>query len=191
LGLAVVMMLVGTGQTMAGTGERGTPSLMDRLQKDDDPELAELIRTALANHKGVSEKEAREIVRRVVQGRTQILLLDQQIEDLARKIEAKPASAKRENCCGQEGTRSRSGWPKWRICGSCWESFPVSFQERPKSLNTWLSLNVVDERVVVLDTVRVLRLLGCQCYKVAGLLPEETLDYVRGQERLKRICRYR
>ena len=49
-----------------------------------------MIRTAVENHKGASEKEILEITRRVTQSRAQILLLDAQIEEINRKIDANP-----------------------------------------------------------------------------------------------------
>jgi hypothetical protein len=92
-GTIIILVVAAVLLPMArGTQGRqsGTSSLMDRLQTEDDPELAELIRTAVANHKGASEEEILEITRRVTQSRAQILLLDTQIEEINRKIEANP-----------------------------------------------------------------------------------------------------
>jgi len=157
---------------------------MDRLQKEDDPELAELIRTALANHKGVSEKEAREIVRRVTQGRAQILLLDQQIEDLARKIEAQPASAETR----EELLRSKKELEAKRLAevAHLREAMGIvpqlSAAKKPEEkLNTWLHLNVLDQRVYMTYTLKPMRSDWAEWhFKPVGLLShEETLDYVR------------
>jgi hypothetical protein len=184
LGLAVVVTVAGTGQTMAGTEQRGTSSLLDRLQKEDDPELAELIRTALANHKGASEKEAREIVRRVTQGRAQILLLDQQIEEVTRKIESTPASAETRG----ELLRSKKELEAKRLTemGNLREAMGIVPQlpvaKKPEeSLNAWLHLNVLDQRVYVTDTLRPFRSDWAEWhFKSVGLLSDkEALDFVR------------
>lgn len=41
--LPVVLATVGTGQTAVGAGQGGTSSVLTRVQRADDPELAELI----------------------------------------------------------------------------------------------------------------------------------------------------
>lgn len=95
LGAIVILVVAAVLLPMASgkeQGQRGTPGLMDRLQKEDDPELAEMIRAAVANHKGANEKEILEITRRVTRSRAQVLLWDQRIEEMNRKIEANPGS---------------------------------------------------------------------------------------------------
>jgi beta-lactamase regulating signal transducer with metallopeptidase domain len=96
LGTIMILVVAAVLLPMArGTQGRqgGTSSLMDRVQQEDDAELSEMIRTAVANHKGASEKEILEITRRVTQSRAQILLLDAQIAQVARDLEATSASA--------------------------------------------------------------------------------------------------
>ena len=65
-----------------------TPSILERAQRVEDPELGDLIRMAMENRKGISKKEAFEIVRQVTQTYSQIKLLDLQIEQIAQKAEA-------------------------------------------------------------------------------------------------------
>ncbi len=62
----------------------------------------------------------------------------------------------------------------------------VPFESQPiRTLNAWVSLQIIDARVLVLDAVKPFSDYGAMVrHKVAGLLPEkETLDYI--QERLK------
>jgi transposase len=109
LSLAMVVMTTGTGQAAPGTSQSGTSSLMERLQKEEDPELAELIRTAVANHKGAGEQEIRDIARRVTQSHAQILLLDLQIAEVDRNIEATPGTEEETpRQLLQKGTRSET-----------------------------------------------------------------------------------
>lgn len=191
LSLAIVVMTPGIGQATPGTSQRGTSNLMDRLQREDDPELAELIRTTVANHKGASEQEIREIVRRVTQSHAQILLLDLQIEEVGRNIEATP---------GPEETRRQLLQTKKELeakrrteMGSLREATGITprlpFAKQPTaSLNARVGLQVLEQQVLVLDGLKPFSdywALGR--YTVVGLLSEnEALDYVQGRLKDKR-----
>ncbi len=80
--------------------------MMDRVQRVDDPELADLIRTALANHKNLNEKDTLESFARVTQSYAQIKLLDQQIAQVARKIESTTDPRKCARSCSWPRTSS-------------------------------------------------------------------------------------
>jgi len=60
LGLPVVL-------AAAAAAQSETPSVMTRVQREEDPELGDLIRLAMENRKKVSREEAFEIVRKVTQ----------------------------------------------------------------------------------------------------------------------------
>jgi hypothetical protein len=186
LGLVTVLTAAGIGQTAVGGGQRGTSSLMDRLQKEEDPELAELIRTAVANHKGASEKEMGEIVRRVTQGHAQILLLDRQIEETARKIESTSgtAEARGELLRSQKELESKrmTELANLREAMGIVPRVPFAKQPTPR-LNAWVSLQMLGERVVVLNAAKPFSDYWAMArFKVAGLVsPKETLDYIEGR----------
>ena len=82
LGLPVVLGAVAMAQSQ-------TPSILDRVQRVEDPELGDLIRLAMENRKKymkVRREEAFEIVRKVTQSYSQIKLLDLQIEQIAQRV---------------------------------------------------------------------------------------------------------
>ena len=81
--LSLVMVL-----GAAAIAQSQTPSILERAQKVEDPELGDLIRLALENRKEVSKEGAFHIVRQITQSFAQIKLLDLQIEQLAQKAEA-------------------------------------------------------------------------------------------------------
>jgi hypothetical protein len=186
LGLLAVLTAVGLGQTAVDGAQGGTPSIMERVQRVDDPELAELIRTALANHKSISERDALEIVRRVTQGYAQTKLLDQQIEQVTRKIEATtgPADVKYELLLAKRELELKrtTEMANLREAMGVIPRFPFDKQPIP-GLNARVSLQALDQRVVVLDCLKPFAEFWAKDrWKVVGLLSEkETLDYVRGR----------
>jgi beta-lactamase regulating signal transducer with metallopeptidase domain/uncharacterized Zn-binding protein involved in type VI secretion len=189
LGLATIVVAALVLLPMARgteTGQNGTSKFIDRLQKEDDPELGELIRTAVANHQGAGEKEILEITRRVTQGHAQVLLLDQQIEEVARQIEATPGPAETRRQLLQ--TKKELESKRMAEMGNLREAMGIiprlPFEKQAvETLNTWLRLNVVGERVYVVDTLKpFVDNWAVERWKVAGLLSEkETLDCVRGR----------
>jgi TolA-binding protein len=190
VGLSVVLTAVGTGQTAVGMGQSGAGSVLDRVQREDDPELSELIRVAVTNRKNaakVSEQEVLELVRKVTQSYAQIKLLDQQISQVAQKIKAAagPVEMQSELLLAKAELESKrtTELANLRETMGIVPKFP--FERKPiPSLNAWLRLNVVDERVVVLDGVKggVSGYWAMARHKAVGLLSEkETLDYVRGR----------
>ncbi len=86
LGLAAIAVIAAVLLPMArGTQTRPseTSQSRDRLHKQDNPELAELTRTDVANHKGAGEKETLEIPQGVTEGHAQVLSRDAQIAPIA------------------------------------------------------------------------------------------------------------
>jgi hypothetical protein len=186
LGLLAVLTAVGLGQTAVDGAPGGTPSIMDRVQRVDDPELAELIRTGMANHKNISERDALEIVRRITQSYAQIKLLDQQIGQVTRKIEAAigPAEVQYELRLAKTELELKrmTEMANLREAMAVIPRFPFEKQPTP-NLHAWLNLNVIDQRVCVLDTIRpFIDDWTTSRHKVVGLLRvEEMFDYVRGR----------
>jgi len=80
LGLPMIWTAVVPAQSDVG-------SVMKRVQREEDPELGDLIRLAMENRK-VKKEEAFEVVRRVTQSYAQIRLLDKQIAEVTRKAES-------------------------------------------------------------------------------------------------------
>jgi beta-lactamase regulating signal transducer with metallopeptidase domain len=189
LGAIMILVVAAVLLPMAhGTPGRqsGTSSLMDRLQREGDPELAEMIRTAVANHQGASEKEILEITRRVTQSRAQILLLDEQIAQVTREIEAPSTSAETR---GRLLLAKKEFEAKQQVEIASLRATMGIIPETPfgelstAKLNAWVSLQVLEERVVVLDTFKPFFEHWYQLrHKVVGAFSQkETLDYLQGR----------
>jgi len=166
--------------------QSATSSVLERVQKEGDPELSELIRLALSNREDANTTETLEIVRRVTESYAQIRLLDQQIEQIGRKAEsiAKPAEIRYELVLAKaelEAKRTTELASLREVMGVI-PRFP--FERKPEeALNAWLHLNVIDQRVYVTDTLRpFLPDWGDWRFDAVGVLSgQETLDYVRGR----------
>ena len=175
-------MILG-GRAMA---QAKPPSILERVQKEGDPELSELIRLALDNRDDASGTETLEIVRQVTESYAQIRLLDKQIEQIARKAEssAGPAEMRYELVLAKaelEAKRTTELANLREVMGVI-PRFP--FERKPEeALNAWLHLNVIDQRVYVTDTLRpFLQDWADWRFKAVGLLSEqEALDCVRGR----------
>jgi len=183
IGLALSMILAA-----AAAGQGKASSILSRVQTEDDPELSELIRIAVENTKNATEKEAFEIVRKVTQSYAQLKLLDQQIEQVARKAESVtgPAEMRYELLLAKAELESK----RTKELADLRETMGViprfPFEKQPiEGLKTWLTLQVIGDRVYVLNTLRpFFEYWAMARYEVAGLLPEkETLDLIR--DRLK------
>lgn len=193
LALSAILAAVVAGQTAVGAGQSGTTSVLDRVQREEDPELSELIRLAVANRRSVakvSDQEVLDLVRKVTQSYAQIKLLDQQIEQVAQKLKATagPAPMQSELLLAKAELESKrmTELANLREVMGVVPKFP--FEKKPtKSLSTWLDLNLIDERVYVIEYVK--PPIGyfsdyyADCrWKSAGLQSEtETLDYLRGR----------
>ena len=194
LGTIVILVAAALLLPMArGTeeGPRGTPNLMDRVRKEDDVELAEMIRTAVANHKGADEEKQAEIVRRVTQGHAQVRSLDQQIKEIAQKIDTTLENSEARPPLLQ----ARKDLEAKRLVemGNLREAMGIvprlPFAKQPTpSLNGLVSLQILDQSVVVLDAQKEFSdYWAIARYRVVGLLPEkETLDYLQGRMQDKR-----
>lgn len=177
LGLPVALPAVAPAQSE-------TPSILDRVQKVDDPELADLIRVAIESRENLGQKETLEIIRKVTLSYVQIKLLDQQIAEVSRKIEAEtgPAEMRYELLLAKTELESKlmNELANLREVMGIVPKHP--FEEQPiETLNTWLNLNVIGERVYVLEGQKpFFEYWAKRRWKSAGLLSEkESLDYIR------------
>jgi hypothetical protein len=168
--------------------QSNTSSVLDRVQKVDDPELSELIRVAMESRKGITQKERLEMMRKVTLSYAQIKLLDQQIAEISRKVETTmgPAEIKYELLLAKTELESKLTAELANLREVMGIVPRHAFDKKPlETLNTWLCLNVIDERVYVLDALKpFFEYWAEQRWKSAGLLPEKELpDYIR--EKLK------
>ena len=186
LSVSVVLTAVAMGQAPGERSQRDQSKLMDRIQREGDPELAELIRTAVANHKGASEKEILELTRRVTQGHAQILLRDAQIAQVTRDIEATPASAEARGklLLTQKELEAKRTTEMANLREVAGIKPRLAFDKLPtESLNAWLKLQVLEQQVLVLETLGGLSdNWNLARHKVVGVWSEkETLDYLQGR----------
>ncbi len=87
------LFLLCLGLATVAMAQSKTPSVLDRVQNMDDPELGKLIRVALENKPSLDRSENLELIRKVTLSYTQIKLFDQQIAEVSRKIEARTGPA--------------------------------------------------------------------------------------------------
>ncbi len=186
LALPAILAAVAAAPTALGKDRSGTASVLDRVQRESDPELSELIRIAVTNRQNVSEQARFEIVRKVTQSYAQIKLLDQQIEQLGRKIDVAdgPAEMRYEMVLAKAELESKrtTELASLREIMGITPRFP--FDKQPTGdLNTWLNLQVLDQRVVVYDALKPFQDYWAMWrHQVAGVLSEkETLGYIRGR----------
>jgi hypothetical protein len=186
LGLPVVL-------SVAAVAQNETFSVMNRVQKEQDPELGDLIRLAMENRKmirKVSREEAFEIVRKVTQSYSQIKLLDLQIEQIARKAEATtgPAEMRYELLLAKAELESKrtTELANLRELMGVIPKLPLEEQDI-STLNTYISVQIIGERLYVLEGQRpFIDYWVVQRWKSVGFLSEkETLSYLR--ERFKSV----
>jgi len=168
-----------------------TPSVWDRVQNVDDPELGELIRVALENKSKLhrlDQRETMELIRKVTLSYTQIKLFDQQIAEVSRKIEANtgPAEMRYDLTLARAELEAKLKTELVNLREVMGIIPKHAFDKKPiQSLSSWVFLRVLDQGVYVLDALQPFQdYWGRQRYKSSGLQSEkEALDYVR--EKLK------
>ena len=175
LGLPAVWAAVAAAQSE-------TPSVMTRVQREEDPELGDLIRLAMENRK-VKREEAFEVVRKVTQSYAQIKLLDQQIAEVSRKAEsAKMAEMRGELLLTKAELESKriTEVANLREMVGILPQLPLATLPI-EALKGRVSLQLIGERVYVLDGQPPFReFWAAQRWKLVGFLSEkETLEYVR------------
>ena len=184
-----VCLLLCLGLATAAIAQSNTPSVLDRVQNVDDPELGELIRVAIENQakfRSSTQEETLELACKVTLSYTQIKVLDQQIQEVSRKIEAKmePAEVRYDMLLAKmelEAKRVAELVSLRKVMGIMPRH---AFERQPiEILNTWLSFNVIDERVHVLYDLKPFEGWWINRRRnSAGLMSErEALGYVREQ----------
>lgn len=177
LGLPMVLAAVAVAQSE-------TPSVLDRVQKVEDPELGDLIRLAMENRKNIGREEAFETVRKVTQSYAQIKLLDLQIEQVGQKAEATagPVEMRYELLLAKAELESKRATElaNLREMVGILPQLPLAIQSI-EALKGRVSLQVIGQRVYVLEGQPPFsEAWATQRWKWVGFLPEkETLEYVR------------
>ena len=187
--LLCVCLPVVLGAVAAARNE--TPSILDRIQKEDDSELAELIRMALEKRENISREATLELIRKITQSYVQIKLLDLQVAEVSRKIESQngPAEMRYELLLAKAELESKRATEMANLRDMMGIVPRLPFDKKQiVNLNTWLHLHVLDQGVHVLDSVgpyaKCWESLVFWQLKSSGLMSRrETLDVVR--ERLQ------
>ncbi|MEJ2701337.1 MAG: hypothetical protein P8Z79_02740 [Sedimentisphaerales bacterium] len=157
------------------------------MQNVDNPELGELIQVAMENKSklhSLDQIETMELIRKVTVSYTQIKLFDKQIAEISRKIEAStgPAEIRYELTLAKTELEAKLMTEVANLRELMGIIPRHAFEKQPtRSLNTWLVLNVIDERIYVLETLKPFRdWWAALRWNSAGLLSaKETLDYTR------------
>ncbi len=180
--ICLVLMMV---LTSVATAQSETPSVLDRVQKVEDPELGDLIRMAMEN-RNIREEEAFDVVRQITQSFAQIKLLDLQIEQITHKAEATkgPAEMRYELLLAKAELESKRAieLANLRELAGIVPKLPLA-EQQIETLNAYVSLQMIGERLYVLDCQKpFIDFWVVQRWKSVGLLSEkETLDYLRGR----------
>jgi hypothetical protein len=181
LGLPVVWAAAAAAAAPSDMG-----SVMNRVQREEDPELGDLIRLALENRK-VKREEAFEIVRKVTQSYAQIKLLDQQVAEVSRKAEAaRQAEMRGELQLAKAELESKriTEVANLREMVGILPQLPLA-EQQIEALKGQVSVQLIGERVYVLEgqpegQPPFPEWWALQRWKLVGFLPEkETLEYVR------------
>lgn len=171
---------------MIAGAESGASSVLSRAQSVDDPELGELILVAIENHPQVEDREILERICKVTQCYAQIKLLDQQIEQIERRVRSIGRSSEMQYELVLAGAELES--KRTAELASLRELMGIiprhAFGQRKVSeLATFVDLDVIGERVYVLE--RAERFMGEDLrdrFKPAGIMSaKEALDYIRNR----------
>jgi len=139
--------------TAAAAAQSETPSVMTRVEREEDPELGDLIRLAMENRKNISREEAFEIVRKVTQSYAQIKLLDQQIAEVSRKSDSATLGEMRYEMLlakAELETKRITEVANLREMVGIIPKLPLA--EQPlTALKAWVSLQPIGDRVYVLE----------------------------------------
>jgi hypothetical protein len=190
-GLAALVVVALVLLPMARGTERGAsgPSeSVDRLQGEEDENLTELIRTAVANHPGAGKKEMREITQRVREVYAQIVSLDEQMEEIATALKVPPGSTEtqrplRETLKDLENERLVQAGNLGAAMGML-PRRPAA-QQPPADLNGWVTLLILKPCVMAIDNLKVstdYRVSEREARRIL-LSKRQTLDYL--QRRLR------
>lgn len=170
--------------TTVAFAQNKTLSILERVQREENPELAELIRMAIENRGGISKERKFEIIREVTQSYAQIKLLDLQIAEVSRKVESQagPAEMRYEMLLAKAELESKRATEMANL-RDVMEIIPkLPFGgHSTKALNSEIFLQLIDKRVYVIEGQKPFSdQWFLRRWKLSGFLSErETLDYVR------------
>jgi hypothetical protein len=175
----------------ATIGQSKTPSILDRVQNESDPELGELIRAAIerdAKLPSSKRKEPLELIRKVTLSYTQIKLFDQQIAEVSRRLEevSGPAELRYELLLAKTELEANLMTEVANLRELMGIIPKHAFDKKPiESLSSWVILRVLDEGVYVLDSLQPFQKYEVRrrCKSLGLQSRKEALDYVR--EKLK------
>jgi hypothetical protein len=180
-GLIAFCLVVSPVLVSQSLAENGTPSVLSRVQTVDDPELGELLRAALEQPKGVDDQL--KTTRAVTESYAKIKLLDRQIEEAQQRIKsvAGPAELRHELVLAAAELESRRVMELANL-REVMGIIPKHAFGRTVlwNLKTWLHLDVLDNRVYVLESVPPFSEDQTRMtYRAAGMMsPEGALDYI-------------
>lgn len=182
-----LLLCLGMGAVAMGQGN--APSVLDRVQNVDNPELSELIRLAIENKSKLQRLdriETMELILKVTLSYTQIKLFDQQIAEVSRKIEARtgPAEIRYELTLVKTELEAKL----MTALADLRELMGIipkhAFDKKPiETLSSWVILRVLKQGVYVLDSLQPFREYWARqrCKSLGLLSKKEALDYVREQ----------
>ncbi|MCP4609350.1 MAG: hypothetical protein GY845_11620 [Planctomycetes bacterium] len=179
------------GMATAAMAQSKTPSILDRVQNESDPELGELIRAAIEREQklpSTKRKPPLELIRQVTLSYTQIKLFDQQIAEVSRRLKevSGPAELRYELLLARTELEAKLMTEVANLRELMGIVPRHAFDQLPiETLSSWVILRVLDEGVYVLDTLQPFHNYRVRRrYKSSGLQSrDEALDYVR--EKLK------
>jgi len=175
------------GMATAAMAQSKTPSILERVQNESDPELGELIRAAIEREGKLPSSKRKpplELIRKVTLSYTQIKLFDQQIAEVSRRLKevSGPAELRYELLLAKTELQAKLMTEVANLRGLMGIVPRHAFDKQPnKSLSCWVILRVLDEGVYVLDSLQPFQNYELrQRYKSLGLQSsKEALDYVR------------
>ena len=182
--LAVIALVLLPMAQGTERGPSGTSESVDRPQGEGDENLTELIHTAVANHPGAGKKEIREITRRVMQVYAQILLLDEQMEDVAAGIKATSDSAETQDPLIQ--TLKDLDNERLVQAGNLAEAMGMpprrpGAQQPPANPDAWVTLLILKPCVMAVDNLKAstdYRVAERQARRIL-LSKKQTLNYLQ------------
>lgn len=183
------LCLICLGLATVVAGQSKTPSVFERVQRIDDPQLGELIRVVLDNHADTNQKEKLELIRKVTVSYAQIRLFDQQIAEVSHKLESTPgpADVRYELAMARTELESKlmTELTNLREVMGVIPKYP--FDKQPvEAIHTWLRLNPIEGgHVYVLDTRKpIIEYWAYSRFESLGLMSQQkVLDLIR--QRLK------
>lgn len=180
-------LLLCLGMATAAMAQSKTPSILDRVQNESDPELGELIRAAMEREQKLPKSqrtEPLELIRKITISYTQIKLFDQQIAEVSRRLEevTGPAELRYELLLSKTELKAKLMTEVANLRELMGIVPRHAFDKQPiEALSSWIILRVLDQGVYVLENLQPFEgWWARRRYKSSGLQSrKEVLDFVR------------